>query len=38
MVNGKLVRRGTPEAIRADVVGAYLGSDIEVDESPGGSG
>ncbi len=29
MVNGSLVRSGSPEAIRAEVVGAYLGSDDE---------
>ncbi len=29
MVNGHLVRSGSPEAIRAEVVGAYLGSDNE---------
>jgi branched-chain amino acid transport system ATP-binding protein len=27
MVNGELVRTGTPEEIRTDVVGAYLGAD-----------
>jgi branched-chain amino acid transport system ATP-binding protein len=27
MVGGNLVRRGSPEAIRSEVVGAYLGSD-----------
>jgi branched-chain amino acid transport system ATP-binding protein len=27
MVNGELVRRGTPDDIRADVMGAYLGAD-----------
>jgi branched-chain amino acid transport system ATP-binding protein len=27
MVNGELVRRGTPDEIRSDVVGAYLGTD-----------
>jgi branched-chain amino acid transport system ATP-binding protein len=26
MVNGELVKRGTPDEIRSDVVGAYLGS------------
>ena len=35
MVNGRLVRSGSPEAIRAEVVGAYLGSDIEPDDPPG---
>ena len=29
MVNGHLVRSGSPEDIRAEVVGAYLGSDNE---------
>jgi ABC-type branched-subunit amino acid transport system ATPase component len=27
MVNGELVKRGTPEEIRDDVVSAYLGTD-----------
>jgi branched-chain amino acid transport system ATP-binding protein len=27
MVNGELVKSGSPEQIRADVVGAYLGAD-----------
>jgi branched-chain amino acid transport system ATP-binding protein len=27
MVNGELVRRGTPDEIRAEVMGAYLGAD-----------
>ena len=27
MVNGELVKRGTPAEIRAEVVGAYLGTD-----------
>jgi branched-chain amino acid transport system ATP-binding protein len=30
MVGGNLVKRGSPEAIRTEVVGAYLGSDDEV--------
>ena len=38
MVNGRLVRSGSPAAIRADVVGAYLGSDIDQDGKPGGVG
>jgi ABC-type branched-subunit amino acid transport system ATPase component len=29
MVNGELVKSGTPAEIRSDVVGAYLGADIE---------
>ena len=27
MVNGELVRSGTPEDIRSDVMGAYLGAE-----------
>ena len=34
MVNGKLVRSGTPEVIRAEVVGAYLGSESDGDGPP----
>jgi ABC-type branched-subunit amino acid transport system ATPase component len=35
MVNGRLVRSGAPEAIRAEVVGAYLGSDNDGTSRPG---
>ncbi len=38
MVNGRLVRSGTPAAIRAEVVGAYLGSDIDGDAPSEGNG
>jgi ABC-type branched-subunit amino acid transport system ATPase component len=40
MVNGQLVRSGSPEAIRAEVVGAYLGSDdleAPAPSAPGGT-
>jgi branched-chain amino acid transport system ATP-binding protein len=37
MVNGRLVRSGSPGAIRAEVVGAYLGSDNDGDDPPGGN-
>ncbi|HWE68610.1 MAG TPA: ATP-binding cassette domain-containing protein [Acidimicrobiales bacterium] len=30
MVNGELVKRGTPDEIRSDVVGAYLGAETAV--------
>jgi branched-chain amino acid transport system ATP-binding protein len=33
MVNGELVRRGTPDAISSEVVGAYLGSDPTGEEA-----
>ncbi len=37
MVNGRLVRSGSPEAIRAEVVGAYLGAELDPDAPPGGA-
>jgi branched-chain amino acid transport system ATP-binding protein len=37
MVNGRLVRSGSPESIRAEVVGAYLGAEIEPDAPSGGA-
>ena len=39
MVNGQLVRSGSPAAIRAEVVGAYLGSDdLEAPAPPAPDG
>jgi branched-chain amino acid transport system ATP-binding protein len=35
MVNGELVKRGTPAEIRTDVVGAYLGVDADADAGAG---